>query len=133
VENENQDVKRKIAIAGLLIVVPGFLFLISGCASTGPLAAQQANYPADKVDARGLFVENCATCHGKNGRAHTFHGWLIGAQNLTNAKWQADTTDGQIINAIKTGPSVMPAFGKKLSPAEIDALATYVRSFKQVS
>jgi mono/diheme cytochrome c family protein len=70
-------------------------------------------------------------CHGKNGRARTFHGWLVGAQNLTRAKWQADTTDGQIINAIKTGPSVMPAFEKKLSPSEIDALATYVRSFKQ--
>ncbi len=123
--------KSKIATAGLLIVVPGFLFLISGCASTGPLAAQQANYPKEKVDARGLFVENCTTCHGQNGRARTFHGWLVGAQNLTDAKWQADTTDGQIIDAIKTGPSVMPAFGKRLSPSETDALATYVRSFGQ--
>jgi cbb3-type cytochrome c oxidase subunit III len=115
----------------LLIVVPGFLFLISGCASTGSLATQQANYPKDKVDARGLFVENCATCHGKNGCARTFHGWLVGAQNLTDAKWQANTTDEQIIHAIKTGPSVMPAFEKKLSPAEIDALVMYVRSFGQ--
>ena len=123
--------KSKIATAGLLIVVPGFLFLISGCASTGPLAAQQANYPKEKVDARGLFAENCATCHGRNGRARTFHGWLVGAQNLTDAKWHADTTDGQIIDAIKTGPSVMPAFGKRLSPSEIDALATHVRSFGQ--
>jgi len=113
------------------MVIAGFLFLSSGCASTGPLTAQQANYPADKVDARGLFLENCVVCHGKNGRAQTFHGWLVGAQNLTDAKWQADTTDGQIINAIKTGPSVMPAFEKKLSPSEIDALATYVRSCKQ--
>ena len=94
------------------------------------LDRQQANYPPDQVDARGLFVENCVVCHGQNGRAQTFHGWLVGAQNLTNAKWQADTTDGEIIHAIKTGPSVMPAFGKKLSPSEIEALATYVRSFK---
>jgi len=123
--------KNPIALLFLLISIGGLPFLISGCASTGPLTAQQANYPADKVDARGLFVENCVVCHGKNGRARTFHGWLVGAQNLTGAKWQADTTDGQIINAIKTGPSVMPAFEKKLSPSEIDALATYVRSFKQ--
>ncbi|MGB7767509.1 MAG: cytochrome c [Verrucomicrobiia bacterium] len=108
----------------------GLAFLISGCASTGPLTAQQANYPKDQVDARGLFTENCVVCHGQNGRARTFHGWLVGAQNLTNAKWQADTTDGQIVNAIKTGPSVMPAFGKKLSPSEIEALAAYVRAFK---
>ena len=40
--------------------------------------------------------------------------------------------DGEIIHAIKTGPSVMPSFGKKLSPSEIDALAKYVRTFKPV-
>ena len=125
--------KTKIAALCLLILIPGFPFLITGCASPGPLAVQQANYPADKVDARGLFVENCAVCHGKNGRAHTFHGWLVGAQNLTDAKFQANTTDQEIIKAIKTGPSVMPAFEKKMSPSEIDALATYVRSFNQSS
>jgi len=125
--------KNKIALACLLIVVPGLLILISGCASTGPLAKQQANYPADKVDARGLFVENCAVCHGKDGRAKTFHGWLVGAQNLTDAKWQADATDDEIIHAIKTGPEAMPAFGKKLSSSEIHALARYVRTFAQGS
>ena len=67
--------KNKIVLAGLLIAISGLLFLISGCASTGPLAVQEANYPADKVNARGLFVENCSVCHGQNGRAHTFHGW----------------------------------------------------------
>ena len=121
--------KNKIVLAGLLIAISGLLCLISGCASTGPLAAQEANYPADKVNARGLFVENCSVCHGQNGRAHTFHGWLVGAQNLTDPKWQQDTTDGEIIHAIQTGPSVMPAFGKKLSATEIQALARYARSF----
>jgi mono/diheme cytochrome c family protein len=122
--------KSKTTLAGLPVAISGILLLASGCASPGPLTVQQANYPPDRVDARGLFAENCVVCHGQNGRARTFHGWLVGAQNLTDAKWQADTTDGQILNAIKTGPSVMPAFGKKLSPSEIDALARYVRSFK---
>ena len=122
--------KIKIGAACLLILFLPLSLVITGCASPGPLAVKQASYPADRVDARGLFVENCATCHGKNGRAHTFHGWLVGAQNLTKAKWQADTTDEEIMKAIKSGPSVMPAFEKKLSSSEIDALATYVRSFK---
>jgi mono/diheme cytochrome c family protein len=130
-EKVNRSMKSKIAISCLLIVIPGLLFLISGCASTRPLAAQQANYSKDKVDARGLFIENCAICHGKNGRARTFHGRLFWAQNLTDAKFQANTTDEEIIKAIRTGPRLMPAFEKKLSPSEIDALATYVRSFKQ--
>ena len=119
---------HRTATAGLLLF-PALLALTPGCASH-PLSKEEASYPADKVNARGLFQENCIVCHGENGRAHTFHGRLVGAQNLTDAKWQADTTDAEIINAIKTGPSVMPAFGKKLSSTEIEALAGYVRTFK---
>jgi hypothetical protein len=114
----------------LFLLFPGFLLFISGCASKGPVTVQDANYPPDKIDARGLFLENCTLCHGKNGRAHTFHGWLVGAQNLTRADWQDETSDAQIVHAITTGPRVMPAFGKKLSRPEIEALARYVRTFK---
>ena len=105
-------------------------FLVSGCANH-PLASEETNYPADKVDAGALFVENCSVCHGENGRAHTFHGWLVGARNLTKPKWQEETTDAEILHAIETGPGVMPAFGKKLSGTEIEALAKYVRAFKR--
>ena len=59
--------KNKIAVACLLILIPAVPFLITGCASPGPLAVKQASYPEAKVDAPGLFVENCAVCHGKNG------------------------------------------------------------------
>ena len=118
------------AKAALGLLFPALFLFLSGCASKGPLTIQDANQPADQVDARGLFLENCAVCHGKNGRAHTFHGWLVGARNLTRADFQDETSDAEIIHAITTGPGLMPAFGKKLSPAEIEALARYVRSFK---
>lgn len=122
--------KGKIAGAGLWLLIPALPLLICGCVSPGPLAVKQASYPEDKVDAHGLFVENCATCHGQDGRARTFHGRLVGAQNLTDATWHVETTDEEIIKAIKTGPKAMPAFEKKLSASEIDALAKYVRTFK---
>ena len=143
-ENDNDSVKvEKIAEYGeyndmrrhtnlkILAAFIGCSFGIWGCASKGPITVKEANYPVGQVDARGLFHENCIVCHGENGRAHTFHGRLVGAQNLTDPEWQSETSDAQIVNAIKTGPSVMPAFEKKLSPTEIDALAVYVRSFKQ--
>lgn len=122
--------KCKLSAICLLLFLPQLLCLVSGCASR-PLSSQEANYPVDKVDAQGLFNENCVACHGKNGRAKTFHGRLVGAQNLTDPQWQADTSNAEIIHVIETGPSVMPAFGKKLSTTEIEALAVYVRSFKQ--
>lgn len=104
--------------------------IITGCSSTGTLAKEEAAYPKEQVNAQGLFDENCARCHGKDGRAKTFHGRMLGAQNLTDAKWRADTSTDQIIHAIKTGPKEMPAFDKKLSEAEIEALAAYVQTFK---
>ena len=127
-----RNLTGKICAVCLLILVPGLLLLISGCASPGPLAVKQAGYPADKVDAGGLFVENCAVCHGQNGRAHGFHGIFLGAQNLTDADWQMRTTDEEIVHAIQTGPGLMPAFDEKLSLSEIEAMAKYVRTLKPV-
>ena len=120
----------KITRSGGLILMAGVLGLNFGCQSTGPLAREEVNYPKDRVDARALFNENCATCHGTDGRAKTFHGRLVGAQNFTDAKWRADVTDEDMSDAIKEGPKAMPAFGKKLSETEIDALVAYVRTFK---
>ena len=114
----------------MLITIAGLSLLVAGCASAPTLAVQQAGLPKDLVNAQGIFSENCATCHGRDGRARTFHGWFLGAQNFTDGHWQADTTDAQIIHAIQTGPKAMPAFQKKLSAAEIEALAAYVRTFR---
>lgn len=87
--------------------------------------------PDKTMDASKLFEDNCAKCHGKDGRAKTFRGKLVGARNLTEAKWQEKTTDEQIIAAIKKGPGAMPSFEKKFSQAEIESLVVYVRHFKQ--
>lgn len=110
-----------MAIAGTL--------LFAGCA-TRPLTREQKTYPVEKVDARGIFLENCATCHGKDGQAKTLHGRLVGAWNLTAAKFQNKTTNDEIREAIMTGPAAMPSFEKKLSSSEIEALVVYVRSLK---
>lgn len=104
--------------------------LAAGCASTGKLAREQAALPKGNVDARGLYVENCARCHGEDGRAKKFHGRILGAQNFTDAQWRAATSNEEIIHAIKTGPKAMPAFAKKLSAAEIEAVAAYVQTFE---
>jgi mono/diheme cytochrome c family protein len=120
--------KKRIVQWCRLLLIAGVLIYGSGCQSQPPVAARQAGYPQDKVDARALFAESCAKCHGTDGRAKTFRGRLLGAQNLTEAKWQTISTDQEITAAIKTGPKAMPAFEKKLSQAEIAALVAYVRS-----
>src|ERR1700688_1501972 len=87
--------------------------IAAGCASTGKLAKEQAGLTKEQVDARGLYAESCARCHGTDGRAKTFHGRIAGAQDFTDAKWRADTTSEDMIHTIKNGHEKMPAFDGK--------------------
>ena len=82
------------------------------------------------IDAAKLFDQHCEKCHGKDGQAQTARGRALHARNLTDVKWQEKVTDDQIAETIKKGHEKMPAFEKKLSQPEIDALVTYVRHFK---
>jgi mono/diheme cytochrome c family protein len=113
----------------IIVWVSACAMVAAGCASTGKLAKEQAGYPKEQLDARGLFVENCAKCHGEDGRAKTFRGKLAGAQDFTDAKWRTDTSNDDIVHAIKNGHDKMPAFEDKLSETEIAALADYVKTF----
>jgi cbb3-type cytochrome c oxidase subunit III len=82
-------------------------------------------------DGDALFFKNCASCHGKDGRARTFKAKLNHARNLTDPTWQAAINDEQMYESILRGKGKMPAFGKKLSEDEVAALVTYVRMLKK--
>ncbi len=85
----------------------------------------------NNVDASVLFEKHCDTCHGKDGRAKTFKAKFNHARNLTDAKWQAEVSDERLFNSISNGKGKMPAWGKKLSEAQINSLVAYVRSLKR--
>jgi cytochrome c6 len=86
---------------------------------------------ADARSASQLYSKNCATCHGRDGRAKTFKAKLNHARNISDSEWQERVTDERIFNSITNGKGKMPAYGKKLSEQEIDTLVTYVRSLKK--
>ena len=77
-----------------------------------------------------LFLQKCAKCHGEDGRAQTEKGKKLKAQNFTDPDFQQHKTDEQMVEAITNGTDKdMPAFGKNLSPEEIESLVKVVRSF----
>lgn len=78
-----------------------------------------------------LYAKNCASCHGRDGRAKTFKGKLKHARNLADSEWQGRVADERIFNSIMNGKGKMPAFGKKLTEQEIDSLVTYVRALRK--
>ena len=116
--------RAKVAAFGL-VILSGFGAAFSAH-SIKPISSEQAN-----VDAKALFTKECATCHGKDGQAKTFKAKFNHARNLTDAKWQAEVTDERLFNSIHNGKGKMPAFGKKLSDSQINALVAFVRTLKR--
>lgn len=79
---------------------------------------------AHGVDARPLYELHCASCHGERGQGVT-------APSLNNPTFVETVTDGFMREAIAKGRSrtPMPAFERRLSADQIEALIVYVRSF----
>jgi len=86
----------------------------------------EANTSAD-VDSAALFRQNCSTCHGTDGRGIR----AVGTPNFADPAFQRGLTSEEIVAAIRNGKSggKMPAWSGKLTEAQINALATYTRSF----
>jgi mono/diheme cytochrome c family protein len=85
------------------------------------IAQTPTNSPAASVTAgRGLFLKNCAHCHGAD--AHGDEG-----PDLHKLDW----TDEQITTRIRNGKKgQMPAFAGKLSADQISELKDYLRTLK---
>lgn len=92
---------------------------------------QQKGGAGTGINPAALYSRSCASCHGKDGRAKTFKGKLTHARDLTNAGWQAEMTDERLFNSITNGKGKMPAFGKKYSESDINALVAYVRHLEK--
>jgi mono/diheme cytochrome c family protein len=93
--------------------------------------ARALSLASKRRDAATIFKGECASCHGKDGSAKTFKAKFNGAKDLTKASWQESTSDEHIFNVISNGHGKMPAYGKKLSQAEIQSLVPYVRKLKK--
>jgi len=124
-----KDMKTIIRVGSLIVSAAAVVFLLTLAAHSfgSPLPSGSQNVPA----ADSLFTKNCATCHGKDGKAKTFKAKLNHARNLSDPEWQTSVTDERLFNSITNGRGHMPAWGKKLTEAEINSLVAYVRQLKK--
>ena len=109
----------------ILFLVAAFGGVFASRARSGEPVSASARSAAE------LYSKNCATCHGKDGRAKTFKGKLKHTRDLTDPEWQDKASDERIFNSIMNGKGKMPAFGKKLSEQEINTLVTFVRALRK--
>lgn len=88
------------------------------------ISHQEAMSPSAKRGS-AIFANNCAVCHGANGRGNR----TVGAPNLTDKIWlyggDRDTLTQTVTNA-RYG--IMPAWGKRLDAVTLKMLAVYVHS-----
>lgn len=100
------------------------LILAASLIALAPLAQAE-------VGGEALYRQHCARCHGDDGRAKTWRGYLFFAQNLSKARWQERESDEDILEAIRRGPRAMPAFADELDETEQRTLVHYVRALRR--
>ena len=106
-----------------------YAMVVSGCASPHgqPAKGSETLAPNEVLEFGTLYGENCAGCHGAEGRGGA-------AIALANPVYLAIADDTVIRNAIATGVrgTAMPAFatssGGMLTDKQIDVITTQIRS-----
>ena len=120
--------KKVLALAFLLSAI-----VIVGAAAVSRSSPVLVTETSAARTAAAIYGKDCASCHGKDGRAQTFKSkHFVHARDLTNVQWQDSVSDERLFNSINNGKGKnMPAFGKKLSEEEINSLVNYVRGLKK--
>lgn len=103
------------------------LFLLACGSQDAPGAAKGLENPAShasETDGAAIFGKNCKICHGADGKLG-----LNGAKDLSISVLSLS----ERINIITHGKNLMTPFGGLLTPAEIEAVASYTLKLKQDS
>jgi cytochrome c oxidase cbb3-type subunit 3 len=81
--------------------------------------------PAVLQLAAGRFARSCASCHGEKAQG------LIGP-NLTDERWIHGGSVDKVFQSIAKGwpAKGMPPWGRTLTPEELSALVSYIRSLQ---
>lgn len=89
------------------------------------LARLPAPANTDLAKGQKLFAENCASCHGDEGKGNR----ELGAPNLADQIWLYGSSRDTIIEGLMNGRgAVMPAWGQRLDDTTIKALTVYVHT-----
>ncbi len=124
---------RARALGGVFAWAAMVLFLFGASASMARNGIPVSQRAFDRDGAwnnnystgRALFEENCSGCHGEHGR-----GGLGLPLNLQSFLIIADT--GYLIRSMRHGRPLreMPAFENELTPAQMRAIALYIKSWQ---
>ena len=102
----------------------------SGVTSASPITAAPTN-DDPHASARALFVAQCASCHGNEGRGDGPMAAMFRPADLSASALQSARTDAELTASITAGRGRMPAFGQNLRPEAVSALVRLIRSWRR--
>jgi mono/diheme cytochrome c family protein len=77
-----------------------------------------------------IYTEQCAMCHGPDGKARTATGKMLNMKDWSDGKTLNVMSDTDVGTEIHVGKQSMPGFAQ-LSNDQIKALVQYIRSFQK--
>ncbi len=119
--------QKILKIVVLFVFLGGGIFAFASNTNYASLAVENGSSKIENNSSRNLYVNNCARCHGADGKGDTELGRLYEARDLTSKKVQKMSRK-RMNRLIKNGVGSMPSFGKKLNDKDINALINYVYS-----
>lgn len=122
------SLKLILIVIGILLAVNSLTLKQSALARAHTVSAAVATAPSTEA----LFKQKCSKCHGADGSGDTSMGRMFDAPDFTDGGWWAKhSNSAELVNVISRGKKNMPAFGRKLTRAQIASLAAYVQHFRR--
>ncbi|MGC8830350.1 MAG: c-type cytochrome [Verrucomicrobiia bacterium] len=86
------------------------------------------------ADVKKLYEDECAKCHGSDGKGQTKMGKKLGVKDYTDPKVQAELKMDKALKALKEGlkegdKTLMKPFD--LPESDLKALVEYMKTFKK--
>ena len=105
---------KHVVLAGLVLAASGVI----------------SNAGAQTVDAKAVYDANCKKCHGVAGTPPKAMTAMFPKIAAFDAAFFAKRSDDSVVKVLTNGKSKdMPSFKNKTTPAEMTAVAKYVRAF----
>ncbi len=107
--------KTEYVALSRLTLINAIVFLITLCCV---IAAKGQNEP---LSGKSLFEKKCAKCHGTDGMKGRW-----GARNLQTSTLNND----ELFTMIANGKGFMPAWRKKITPAQIRTIIEFIKTLR---